>query len=285
MPRGRGRGKVSLGDVTLRFMQAPFLHWPDSLFTFAEEEGILFSGDVFSFHMAGEDLFDDEIAWTGEMEAAQRYYFDTLLAPFRSYVLDALEKIRGLSIRMIAPAHGPLRRAESAGAFGSIPGICVGRPGIRHPKGVCRLCLLLWLYPGAGGGDIPGGHPERDGDGDGRYCRSGAGTGCGKIRRMDAVALGSPTVNQDALKPVWKYWPLFRPTMPGENGPWPSAPLPGAAKPSAIWRSGWAGWVSGWWIRWPSSCGRTRRNGNRHMPWENGWRKASGIRNTPAEGV
>ena len=104
--------RVSLGDVTLRFVQAPFLHWPDSLFTFAEEEGILFSGDVFSFHMAGEGLFDDEIAWTGEMEAAQRYYFDTLLAPFRSYVLDALEKIRGLSIRMIAPAHGPLRRAN-----------------------------------------------------------------------------------------------------------------------------------------------------------------------------
>ena len=54
--------RVSLGDVTLRFVQAPFLHWPDSLFTFAEEEGILFSGDVFSFHMAGEGLFDDEIA-------------------------------------------------------------------------------------------------------------------------------------------------------------------------------------------------------------------------------
>ena len=196
--------RVSLGDVTLRFVQAPFLHWPDSLFTFAEEEEILFSGDVFSFHMAGEGLFDDEIAWTGEMEAAQRYYFDTLLAPFRSYVLDALEKIRGLSIRMIAPAHGPVRRRNPQALLEVYREYASDGPVSDTPKGYVAYVscygytreLAEEIYRA---GIRNGMEMEMD-----DIVEVGPEQVAEKIRRMDAVALGSPTVNRDALKPVWE---------------------------------------------------------------------------------
>jgi len=99
--------KVSLGGKTLRFIYTPWVHWPETMSTYLEEEGVLFSCDWFGSHLASSDLFVDEIDRV--YEGAKRYYAEIMM-PFRKNIRGNLEKIRGLDIRLIAPCHGPVYR-------------------------------------------------------------------------------------------------------------------------------------------------------------------------------
>ncbi len=101
--------RLDLGGKTLRFVSAPFLHWPDTMFTYLEEDAILFPCDVLGAHYATEDLFDD---LAGDFEADWRYYFDMIMRPFKDKMLEALAKIEGWPLRMIAPSHGPVLRTD-----------------------------------------------------------------------------------------------------------------------------------------------------------------------------
>jgi len=101
--------EVDLGGRTLRFIGAPFLHWPDSMFTYVPEDAVLFTCDVFGAHYADERVFDDAM---GDFAGAQRYYFEVLFSPFRKHLLTALEKIQNLPLSVIAPSHGPVLRRE-----------------------------------------------------------------------------------------------------------------------------------------------------------------------------
>ena len=100
---------LDLGGKTLRFLSAPLLHWPDTMFSYLVEDGILFSCDGFGAHYYSEGRFNDE---AGDYIADLKYYFDCIMAPFKPRVLDAVKKVRELDIRMIAPSHGPILREE-----------------------------------------------------------------------------------------------------------------------------------------------------------------------------
>ncbi|MFH2000815.1 MAG: flavodoxin domain-containing protein [Planctomycetota bacterium] len=103
--------KLSLGDMTLSFLATPMLHWPDSMFSLLEEEGVLFSQDAFGMHLASNVLFaDEQREWVLRYEAAK--YFANILLPYASRVSDLMEKTAGLisGIRIVAPDHGPIWR-------------------------------------------------------------------------------------------------------------------------------------------------------------------------------
>ncbi|MEM1990329.1 MAG: FprA family A-type flavoprotein, partial [Candidatus Bathyarchaeia archaeon] len=97
---------ISLGDKTLLFIEAPMLHWPETMFTYLKEDGILFSCDFFGAHLAG-GVYSDEVE--DLLVHAQRYWGEIMM-PFRSMAQRALEKIARLDIRVIAPSHGPIHR-------------------------------------------------------------------------------------------------------------------------------------------------------------------------------
>jgi flavorubredoxin len=97
---------ISLGDKTLRFIEAPMLHWPETMFTYLEEDKVLFPCDFFGSHLAG-GVYSDEVE--DLLVHAQRYWGEIMM-PFRAMAQKALEKIAGLEIRVIAPSHGPLHR-------------------------------------------------------------------------------------------------------------------------------------------------------------------------------
>jgi len=99
---------LNLGGKTLRFIDAPWLHWPETMFTFCQEDGVLFPCDFFGSHMASDRLFDDEV---GDilLPEAKRYYAEIMM-PFTQFVVRALDKVKGMDIRMIAPSHGPIYR-------------------------------------------------------------------------------------------------------------------------------------------------------------------------------
>lgn len=99
--------RIDLGNKTLRFIGAPNLHWPDSIYTYLEEDKILFTCDSFGAHYCHEDMFDDKL---GDYEDAFKYYFDVILKPYSKFMLKAIEKIKDLDIDIIAPGHGPILR-------------------------------------------------------------------------------------------------------------------------------------------------------------------------------
>jgi flavorubredoxin len=98
-------GTISLGNRTLKFIYTPWVHWPETMVTYLEEDKILFSCDFFGSHLATSDLYmTDE----GQMhESAKRYYAEIMM-PFHTNIEKNLEKLHGLAVDIIAPSHGPM---------------------------------------------------------------------------------------------------------------------------------------------------------------------------------
>ncbi|MEE9370517.1 MAG: FprA family A-type flavoprotein [Sedimentisphaerales bacterium] len=96
---------LSLGDKTLQFVYIPWVHWPETLGTYLQEDKIFFPCDFFGSHLATSSLFVDDEATV--YEAAKRYYAEIMM-PFRTAIGKNLEKIKALDIDMIAPSHGPV---------------------------------------------------------------------------------------------------------------------------------------------------------------------------------
>jgi flavorubredoxin len=96
---------LSLGDKTLKFIYTPWVHWPETMSTWLQEDKILFSCDFFGSHLATGNLFVTDEART--LEGAKRYYGEIMM-PFRSSIRGNLKKLEPLDIQMIAPSHGPV---------------------------------------------------------------------------------------------------------------------------------------------------------------------------------
>jgi len=95
---------IELGGKTLKFIEAPFLHWPETMFTYLAEDKILFSCDFFGAHTAF-GLYDNEVE---DILPLAKRYFGEIMMPFRKMGQKALEKIKDLEIKVIAPSHGPI---------------------------------------------------------------------------------------------------------------------------------------------------------------------------------
>jgi flavorubredoxin len=111
--------RLSLGNAVLDFMETRMLHWPDSMFSYLQEDRLLFSQDGFGMHLATSERFDDEIdPAILEFEAAT--YYANILLPYSPLVLKLLERVAasGLAIEVIAPDHGPVWRKDLAGILG-----------------------------------------------------------------------------------------------------------------------------------------------------------------------
>ena len=109
LPEGRVKvvadgDTIDLGGRTLRFIEAPWLHWPETMFTYLPEESVLFPCDFFGAHTA-QGIYDEDLE--DLIPLAKRYYGEIMM-PFGKMGAKALEKIKGLDIKIIAPSHGPI---------------------------------------------------------------------------------------------------------------------------------------------------------------------------------
>lgn len=96
---------LSLGDKTLKFIYTPWVHWPETMVTWLEEDRILFSCDFFGSHIATTDLF---VTDEGRIHEAAKRYFAEIMMPFRNIIAKNLEKLAPYDIEMIAPSHGQI---------------------------------------------------------------------------------------------------------------------------------------------------------------------------------
>ena len=197
--------EVDLGGRTLRFLHTPFLHWPDTQCTYLVEGQVLFSGDVFGCHYCDNRLFNDRV---GDFRFSFDYYYAHIMRPFKQHVMEALQLIEPLGLKIIAPTHGPILRerprryvthyrelstSSLAAQFGddekSLAIFYMSSYG-----NTARMADAVRVGADAVGGvrvslyDLEGGETDPFVD---------------LIEEADGLAFGSPTINGDAVKPVW----------------------------------------------------------------------------------
>lgn len=190
---------LDLGGKHLRFIMAPFLHWPDTMFTYLEENRVLFTCDAFGAHYCGTGIFNDELPdVTGDME----FYYDSLMRPFKDKVLSAVNKISGMSIDMICPSHGPVLRKNPMRTVE-----LYGRWS-RPPADGCKIPIFYLSPHGntgkmseavAHGASLPGVEILRR-----HINRVTADEIRDLMEEADAVIFGIPTINRDIPKPMWE---------------------------------------------------------------------------------
>lgn len=197
---------IDLGGKTLSIINAPFLHWPDSMFTWCPEEKTLFPCDMFGSHYCEPYLFDYNTVYPDKYEIAFKGYYDAIFGPFKPYVLSGLDKIKDLDILRICSSHGPVITKEGRLDYVINQYRIWSTPEPRENK------LIPVFYCSAYGNTRKLAHAIRDGileilpDAD---CQSydlnkyEMGDMAALVNSADALCVGSPTLNGDAVAPIW----------------------------------------------------------------------------------
>ena len=100
--------ELKIGDKTLKFLCVPNLHWPDTMYTYIEEEQILVTCDSFGSHYGFHDVLRSKVTDEEGYMRATKYYFDCIIGPFKPFMLKALARVRELDVTMICTGHGPV---------------------------------------------------------------------------------------------------------------------------------------------------------------------------------
>jgi len=100
---------IDLSGRILKFVDAPWLHWPETMFTYLEPDKILFPCDFFGAHFASSKLYADEV---GTLPLESKRYYTIIMAPYgqAAAARNAVDKVDKLNVKMIAPSHGPIHR-------------------------------------------------------------------------------------------------------------------------------------------------------------------------------
>ena len=194
---------LDLGGKTLKFIIAPFLHWPDSMFTYLEEDKLLFSCDVFGCHYCEPRIFDKYVSYPQYYESAFYYYYAAIFGPFKEFVLKGLDKIKDLDIDIICPSHGPV----------ITEGVQQVQDRYRALSEVKKneVKKVLIVYVSAYGcTHMMADEIKKTLEESGTYEIEMMDAICHdlhtikeSIEKADALFIGSPTINRDALKPIW----------------------------------------------------------------------------------
>jgi flavorubredoxin len=204
---------IDLGNKTLKFIAAPNLHWPDSIYTYLVEDRVLFTCDSFGAHYCSNDM-NDEL--NKDYLDAFKYYFDVILKPFSRFMLKAVDKIRPLEINCICPGHGPILRKN----WKSIVDLTqqYAREYIDITTSRARRHILITYVSAYGftkeaAGYIASGISEKSDFTIDIVDIENIDPGDleAKIISNDAILIGSPTINQNTLLPVYKMFAVINP--------------------------------------------------------------------------
>lgn len=194
--------QIDLGGLTLTFLSVPFLHWPDSMYTYIPELKALFSCDSFGCHYADDRVFNDLIE--GDFTDAYLYYFTHIIGPFkRPFMTKALDKIAALDIQFIGNGHGPVLRSNIQKYLGMYREWCAPQP--KNGKDVVIAYVSAYGYTRSLAEAIAKGVQEAgvsvkvfD------LVTDSAEEAKAAIADADGFLLGSPTLVGDALPPIYE---------------------------------------------------------------------------------
>ena len=200
----RDEQEMQIGNITLRFLHVPNLHWPDTMYTYIEEEQALVTCDSFGSHYASEDILVSKVKNEDDYWKATKYYFDCIIGPFKPFMLKALERVRQLDVSIICTGHGPVLDAGIDKMYNTYEEWCtVVNPN--QKKTVVMPYVSAYGYTGQLAEQIAKGIED---------------SGDIEVRRYDMVTadqakvlddqgfangilFGAPTIVGEALKPIW----------------------------------------------------------------------------------
>ncbi len=196
---------LDLGGKTLQFISAPFLHWPDTMFSYLKEDKILFPCDFFGAHYCDANVFNDLLADKDEAFEAFKFYFTHIMRPFKNYSLSALDKLKNYDIEIIAPSHGPILRKDLKKY---IDWYMEASKASNPDSAVKKIAVI---YASAyGNTEEMAKHIAKGANIDGltevsliNLVESDIKDVVDNIERADAVIVGSPTLNAKPPKPIF----------------------------------------------------------------------------------
>ncbi len=204
---------LDLGNKNLKFFSAPNLHWPDSMFTYLVEDKILFTCDFFGAHYCSYEMKTD---FSDDYLAAYKYYFDVIIRPFSRFAEKALDKIGNLEIKAICPGHGTIH----TGNIGDIISLTdryvksyLDLTGPGDKKKILIFYVTAYGYTRLMGERIAEGIREVEGvkvelmD----IEEMPPGDLESELIQADAILIGSPTINQNTLLPVYRLFSVINP--------------------------------------------------------------------------
>ena len=226
----KGGDIIDLGNKKLHVIGAPNLHWPDSIYTYLEEDKVLFTCDSFGAHYCQNEMFDDLV---NNYDDAFYYYYDVILKPFSKFMLKAIEKIQPLDIDVICPGHGPILRSTWKDKVALSKKLSEEYLASIDPSNKNILITYVSAY----------GYTKEMAESIGKVISNESDFNVDivdiehiqlgeleeKIVKANALLVGSPTINQNTLLPVYKMFALIN-------------PLRDRTKPAAVFGSyGWSG--------------------------------------------
>lgn len=196
---------ISLGDKTIRFYSVPNLHWPDTIYSHIEEDNVLVTCDSFGSHYAHDGILRSTVTdYEGYMRAT-KYYFDNILGPFKQpYMADALRLVREeLKPVLICPGHGPVLDSHLEDLYAKYDAWCQ----VEEPTGkkVVIPYVSAYGYTGQLAEEIMKGLAA-SGDFEVKsydLVVADKAEVLAELAGADGILLGSPTILQEALNPIW----------------------------------------------------------------------------------
>lgn len=192
--------ELSLGKTNLKFIMAPNLHWPDTMFTYVENKELIFTCDFLGAHYCPKNgnITDNSVDYYDEV----KYYFDVIMGPFKKFVLAGLDKIKDLKFDVVAPSHGPVHVDDIAKYME------LYRQWATSEASKEKNVQIFYVSAYGNTENVAKYMSEK-------IKAKGIKAEAHEITSMDlndivtliegsaGVLFGSPTINQDAVKPVW----------------------------------------------------------------------------------
>jgi flavorubredoxin len=222
---------LDIGGRTLRFISAPNLHWPDTMFTYLVEDKILFTCDMFGAHYCTPEMITD---FSDDYIKSFTYYYDVILKPFSRFALNAVDKIKSLPVDVICPGHGPIHLEGSEEIVSMTSRFASKYLSLTSVK---EIKNVLITYISAYGFTMKMAEHIAVGVSENQRMRVklldienlAPGEIESELVLADALLVGSPTINQNTLLPVYKLFSVVN-------------PLRDRSKPAASFGSyGWSG--------------------------------------------
>jgi NADH oxidase (H2O-forming) len=204
---------LDLGNKTLRFFSAPNLHWPDSILTLLVEDKVLFTCDVFGAHYCSAEMYSN---FDEQYMESFKYYFDIIMRPFSRFMLKAIEKVKPLELNFICPGHGPFHEKNLRKAIE-----LTEMYADHYMKTITEKSKMniLIAYVSAYGYTKDAAYMIAEGIMETKDITVDI-TDIenisleeleSKIIKADGLLVGSPTINQNTLLPVYKLFALINP--------------------------------------------------------------------------
>ena len=193
---------LDLGNgMVLEFVTAPNLHWPDSMFTYLREQKTVFTCDFLGSHYCEPAIIDEDISYPEAYWSAFENYFTAIMGPFKKFVLEGIRKLEALDFDMVCTSHGPVLKKNIAKTMQLYKEWSTPK---EHEKTATIFYVSAYGYTKAMAETIEAqlnelGIKTKSYD---IICHDYSEFP-ELIENSDALLFGSPTINRDALKPVW----------------------------------------------------------------------------------